>query len=826
MEITQSPPITLPPSLVGTYELTRKLTEGGMGIIWLARDRANDREVVFKFIAPELLGDDETQARFINEAKLTAKLDHPNIVKLYSAGQEAGLFYIIYEYLEGHNLKTYMEKYGKYPIGKALEILVPVCEAIAYAHMHKILHRDIKPENILMSPLGDKIKILDFGIAKSMEDSQKLTQTGFIIGTPEYLSPEQAVGHKASFHSDQYALAVLAYELLTARLPIEDQNTVDLFTKKIRGAGVPIRQRRPEIPAELARIIEKAMATEAPNRFASVDDMVRELKEFSGRRTSPGAVRTGRTLPGAAAGAGGAGGTPGSSPTGTSSRPSAPSRATGGTGATVRTTASGASGVRTTALMNALRRGLFVLAGIAGVVAAVAGGAWWLATRPESARVPVLAQPPGTLGIVHQIDGVAVTWEIAGGGQPVVRLVPGGREKPMQKGEVPPAASGDRFGVHLSPGDLGAVTGLDLVVRQGNRVETEVKGLPLLSVAVGLGSVTITVPPLDAGAGAALAVWPAGREHEKKEIALKSKGASFAPETIPIDSGQDLFAQVVGPADGARREPLTQAQKIQTVGSYVERLEDRLARLEPLKVLGGQVESPGEGVGTAEWLDRSARKLLAAAQAQLASAVEVGERFKEMVAALEPGRRFGLYTRLRQLELLVEMARRAGFTSKVTELEDLMGIPWPVEVKHVGFKAQTGKPKAPEKNRARLMETTALSQYRTGPLKKSEMQRATLQIPSILFGIGTYLKVSLNRKTVLYLWGPAPLPPGTMALGGALEVKLDGALLADGVNQLEIETQPVAGLVQVLAEWVVAPPKLRITTGAGEVDVPLTSDER
>ena len=183
------------------YELKKELAVGGMGVIYLAQDLVNNRDVVFKFIAEDLLGDQETKIRFRNEAELTSRLEHPNIVQIYRAGEEDGIFFIIYEFLDGRNLKTLLEMHGAYPMGKALEILIKVCEGIACAHSQKILHRDIKPENILVSPLGDMVKILDFGIAKSIEDAQKLTQTGFIIGTPEYLSPEQAVGHKASFMS-------------------------------------------------------------------------------------------------------------------------------------------------------------------------------------------------------------------------------------------------------------------------------------------------------------------------------------------------------------------------------------------------------------------------------------------------------------------------------------------------------------------------------------------------------------------------------------------------------------------------------------------------
>lgn len=784
--------VPLPPSLAGKYELSRELAVGGMGIIWLGRDKVNDRDVVFKFIAPELLGDEETRIRFLNEAKLTAALEHPNIVGLYAAGEEDGTFYIIYEYLDGTNLKTLLEKYGAYRIGQALDILIKVADGIACAHRHKILHRDIKPENILVSPLGDKVKIVDFGIAKSIEDSQKLTQTGFIIGTPEYLSPEQAVGHKATYASDQYALAVLAYEMLTARLPIEDTNTVDLFTKKIRGAWVPIRERRPEIPVELAKIIEKAMATDAAQRYLTVDDYVKALTDFTSRRSTAGLVR--------------------------------PNTKSGSTGAASKGAVSGKGQVPTQRVQTGntpVVKGAGIdiggavkkLVSVVAVVAAVAAlllAAWtfW----PKGGGSGGLPRMFGTLYTAHQLDGVALSWDFAAPGSAFVRLQPSGTEKGM-------SAEKGRFTITLAPGELKGVTSLDLLVKDGGKVSTEVDGVPFVRVTPAADTLSVEVPSVKDSAPL-LAYWPAGKESAKKEMALKAHGRGFTAEGVPVEAGEDMVLQVVA-SSGDPKTPLTFLQKVPTIGSYLEQLEERLGKLETLSLLTSTQGAAAKAT-TTEDLSKAARKTFDALKAEVSS--DAIELLKEPLSSsgVEVGRKLGLFEKVQRLEVLRRMAVRAGFTGKVPELDALLDLPWPVRVKQTLGQGLPGAPKPPEKDREKLMLST-LNQYKTGPIDPTGARHAVVSLKFMLNGIGTFTKVHFAKRAVVYLAGPDELPANIHVQGVSYEIELDAPVLPKGPADLDIESQPVVALVQRVAGFLPVEAKANVISSAGTpTPVPVT----
>lgn len=262
--------IKLPPKLQGLYTLGEQFAEGGMGLLYLGHHLGIDKKVVFKFINPEYMGDEESRTRFEREGRVTRGLEHDNIVRVYEVGDDGGLAYIIYEHIAGENLKDHIERHGIMSVDLTVDTLMAVCDGISFAHAHGIMHRDIKPENIVIVTEGNIVKLLDFGIAKPVGSGYTLTQAGYIIGTPEYLSPEQAAGNPASPHSDQYALGVLAYELMTGRLPIEDENTLDHFSKKIRGEITPLRTYLPSVPPAVETIINRAMATDPEDRFPAV----------------------------------------------------------------------------------------------------------------------------------------------------------------------------------------------------------------------------------------------------------------------------------------------------------------------------------------------------------------------------------------------------------------------------------------------------------------------------------------------------------------------------------------------------------------------------
>lgn len=780
------PRVNLPASLVGKYELTRELAVGGMGIIWLARDKKENRDVVFKFIAPELIGDEETRIRFLNEAKLTAQLEHPHIVQLYAAGEEEGAMYIIYEYLDGTNLKTLLEKYGAYRIGQALDILIKVSDGIACAHRHKILHRDIKPENILVSPLGDKVKVVDFGIAKSIEDSQKLTQTGFIIGTPEYLSPEQAVGHKATYASDQYALAVLAYEMLTARLPIEDTNTVDLFTKKIRGGWVPIRDRRPEIPPELAKIIEKAMATDAAQRYLTVDDFVKALTGFASRRSTVGMTRPGAQTKGGP-GAGPAirvGTAPSPTPRGGTPRVS-----TGSTAVHKATSGSGVVGK--------------VLGGLAAVaaVAAVAFGihTFWPARTNEGP----LPRMFGQLVTQHQPDGVHLAWDLPASGSAFVRLNPSGVEKPM-------ASEKGRLRAHIAPEEGKGTTTLDLYMKDGATVTTEVKGVPFVSVVASGDALTVYVPPVPDSAPV-LACWPAGKDAKRSELPLKARGRGFVAESVPMAAGEDLLLQVVSSA--AEKQPLSFVQKVPSLGAFLESLEADLGKVDATAILTGQGPDALKGA-------------VAKAFDQLKAAVPSAsiDTARDMVgsAAVETSRKLSLFEKVQRLQLLAVMGKRAGWTGRSAEVEALVDLPWPVQVKMNVDKRLPGQRKKSDKPREQLMAIPNFNQLSCAVPDPESAKQAVLELNFMSFGTGTFLKVAVNNRATFYLWGPDEHPGNVSVQQVSMRVELAPPALVKGANEIVIEGQPVLALVSHESELLLVGQKLTVVGAAGPTPVPLT----
>ncbi|MBI4860841.1 MAG: serine/threonine protein kinase [Candidatus Riflebacteria bacterium] len=800
--------LQLPPSLVGSYELTRELAVGGMGVIYLGRDLINQRDVVFKFIAPELLGDDETRQRFINEAKLTAQLNHPNIVQLYGAGEEAGLLYIIYEFIDGQNLKTLLEKYGIYPIGKALDILIKVADGLAYAHQHKILHRDIKPENILVSPLGDSIKIVDFGIAKSMEDSQKLTQTGFIIGTPEYLSPEQAVGHKATVHSDQYAVAVLAYELLTGRLPIEEVNTVDLFTKKIRGDCVPIRERRPEIPVELQKIIDRAMATEAPKRYPAMSDLLNDLRTFAGRRTAGGGARA----PGPRSGVGER--EPGAS--GIRGRPLA-------AGPAPQSTTGTSAGLHRkeepTVQVPSLRGGYWrdrtdrfwhftmripsavVYGGV--MVPLVIALLWALA--PSRKKETGLPRMIGTLAVLHSLDGVTFSWDIQMQGEALLIVEPPARTYPMRH-------DGKRYSVHMAPASIEGAERMSLVFKQGSRVEAEIRGIPLLGVHVGVDGVTVDVPPT-AAPKPVLVYW--GKNRVKKGLPCTVSDKGPAHVKLPVDPAEELHVELATGTDPPR-EPLSLPQRIEPPQDYLERVSDKLDRLGALKVFSTHAADADR-----DWLNRRVREVVKAVWDELGDLFNAFEPFKAYISSpgLDLALRRSLCERVRRLEVMMEMAKRASEdhqrTQAATDVARLFALPWPIGSRWDLEKSLTGARQPQESQDKILQRERPLNRFRSESLDRAAAKSAVIQLKCLVSGVGTYLKISLNEKPLTYALGPGELPKTVQAQMGTISVTMDAALLKDGENVVELEHFPVAGLAWNSKEILVLDQKLKLVDSGG-----------
>ena len=281
--------------VAGRYRVIRKLGEGGMGTVYLAEHETIEKKVALKVLLHEYARKPDLKDRFLQEAKAAAKIGHENIVDITDFGPTPdGSVFFAMEFLEGQDLSQVIKKEGALPWSRAKPILVQICRALGAAHSKGIVHRDMKPENIYLierEGRSDFVKLLDFGIAKmNVEKGEKrLTRTGMIFGTPEYMSPEQAQGNTPDHRVDIYAVGVIMYELLTASVPFKADTFMGILTKHIFENPVPPSQLNPEagIPVEVEEIILKAMAKDRAERFQSMTEMAAAIAQASGRMTRP-----------------------------------------------------------------------------------------------------------------------------------------------------------------------------------------------------------------------------------------------------------------------------------------------------------------------------------------------------------------------------------------------------------------------------------------------------------------------------------------------------------------------------------------------------------
>ncbi len=260
------------------YRLKEKIGSGGMADVYVADDLLLGREVALKILNAQYAADPAFIQRFRLEAQAAANLNHPNIVNIYDWGNEGELYYIVMEYVEGRDLKEILRSEGRLLPDRAAEIAAEVCAALQFAHRHNIVHRDIKSHNIFITNIG-QVKVMDFGIARE-GNGGGITQTGMVMGTPQYISPEQAQGLAVDGRSDIYSLGIVLYEMLTGKVPFDDPNPVTITYKQVREDPVPPSVIDPEIPATLEAIIMKAMAKNPANRFQSAQEMKADLLRF------------------------------------------------------------------------------------------------------------------------------------------------------------------------------------------------------------------------------------------------------------------------------------------------------------------------------------------------------------------------------------------------------------------------------------------------------------------------------------------------------------------------------------------------------------------
>src|SRR4051794_1853231 len=258
----------------GRYLIERKLGSGGMADVYLAEDQELGRNVALKLLNERHANDDQFVERFRREAQSAAGLNHPNIVSIFDRGQAEGTYYIAMEYLEGRTLKELLVRNGPTPVPIAIDYARQILGAIAFAHRNGIVHRDIKPHNIVVRKDG-RLKVTDFGIARS--GASQMTEAGSIVGTAQYLSPEQARGAPVDARSDLYSLGIVLYEMLTGKVPYTGDAPVEIAMKHLTAIPDPPSKLRPDIPHDLDAVVMRALAKDPAQRYGSAEEMDADL---------------------------------------------------------------------------------------------------------------------------------------------------------------------------------------------------------------------------------------------------------------------------------------------------------------------------------------------------------------------------------------------------------------------------------------------------------------------------------------------------------------------------------------------------------------------
>jgi beta-lactam-binding protein with PASTA domain/predicted Ser/Thr protein kinase len=262
----------------GRYQVVRKLGAGGMANVYLAEDQELGRRVAIKILNERHANDEQFVERFRREAKNAAALSHPNIVSIYDRGEAEGTYYIAMEYLDGRSLKELIVSRGPAPLNVAIEYVRQILSALRFAHRHGIVHRDIKPHNVLVDADG-RVKVTDFGIARA--GASQMTEAGSIVGTAQYLSPEQARGTGVDQRSDLYSLGIVLYELVTGKLPFNGDTPVEIAMKHLSQMPELPSTIRPELPRELDLVVTRALAKDPDERYQSAEEMDADLERLA-----------------------------------------------------------------------------------------------------------------------------------------------------------------------------------------------------------------------------------------------------------------------------------------------------------------------------------------------------------------------------------------------------------------------------------------------------------------------------------------------------------------------------------------------------------------
>ncbi|HWA58548.1 MAG TPA: serine/threonine-protein kinase, partial [Gemmatimonadales bacterium] len=283
------------------YHIQKKLGEGGMGQVYLAEHVKMGRRCAIKIMSPAMMKDPDAISRFNREAANASRIGHPNVCAIYDFGETPeGLIYLAMEFIEGRSLNAILEEAGTLPLARAASIIGQCADALQVAHDLEIVHRDLKPDNIMVVTTRgrDTVKVVDFGIAKAVGaegGSQKVTKTGFVVGTPEYMSPEQLAGDPVDGRSDLYSLALVFYRMLTGGTPFPADSQQETMIKRLTDDPLPLASARPDIrfPPELQRVMDRALARMPQDRYASAAEFARDVRSVSSSATGQVDVEAG-----------------------------------------------------------------------------------------------------------------------------------------------------------------------------------------------------------------------------------------------------------------------------------------------------------------------------------------------------------------------------------------------------------------------------------------------------------------------------------------------------------------------------------------------------
>jgi serine/threonine-protein kinase len=280
--------LSLASALEGRYQVLSELGRGGMGIVYQAYDKQLKEQVAIKLLSPLLSTDPEALQRLTREVSLARRITHPNVIRIHDLSEVNGLHYVSMEYFSGANLKEHLKRSGPLSLLNAYQILSQICDGLEAAHSQGVVHRDLKAQNILIGPTG-QIKIIDFGLARSVH-LEGMTATGLIMGTPEYMAPEQVSGKHVDERADIYALGVILFEMLTGRVPFTGDTAIAVGFQQLKDPPPSPRSINPQIPEEVERIILKALEKNPIQRYRNVDELRKEfasaLPRFAGPTTT------------------------------------------------------------------------------------------------------------------------------------------------------------------------------------------------------------------------------------------------------------------------------------------------------------------------------------------------------------------------------------------------------------------------------------------------------------------------------------------------------------------------------------------------------------